>query len=144
MLKLTKYFESLDLLGVQGGSVGFRVQSLLDERVDLFSEGLIRFLVLEQVVEHPEADTEGVVVDVQVYQVVSLDVCLRLSLVLQEGHRRAQVVGQVLTLHQLLGARHHEHLAERLHRLGKENLRHAEPEVVEELVERVEVPVRHV
>ena len=101
----------------------------------------MRFRVLEHVVDGPEGETERVVVDVQVDEVVALDVRVGLSVQAHVVDGVLYVVARVVGGQQLVGRRLSQEPNERLHRRREALLRHAEPQVVEVLVEHLEVLV---
>ena len=101
----------------------------------------MRFRVLEHVVDDPEGDAERVVVHVQVDEIVALDVRVGLSVQAHVADGVLDVVARLVGSQQLVGRRLSEQAAESLHHRREEPLRHAEPQVVEVLVEHLEVLV---
>ena len=101
----------------------------------------MRFRVLEHVVDGPEGETERVVVDVQVDEIVALDVRVGLSVQAHVVDGVLDVVARIVGGQQLVGRRLSEQATESLHRRREALLRHAEPQVVEVLVEHLEVLV---
>ena len=98
---LTKNLESLQVVHGEGGGVGLLVKTLVHGLVDLLGDGLVAVLVHEDVVEYPEGQAKGVVVDVQVDKVVALDLILRLAARQHVLDGRLDVVGGVAPGEQL-------------------------------------------
>ena len=72
-----------------------------------------------------------------------LDVCLCLTFLQHELHRRPEVIREIRSGQEVVGAWHHQKFRQGLHRLGEETLGHAQPKVVEVLMEDVKVLMRH-
>jgi len=141
---LTEDLERFYLFPGKTCRIGARVEFLVNGCRDLVLEGGVRFRMLQKVGEYPERYPERVVVDVQIDEVMTLDVGLGLTLFLHVVGRHLDVVGDVVSGEQFLGFGHDEQFLQGVDRLREEELRHAEPEVVEELVEDIEVLVGHV
>ena len=130
-LARTKQFEVLDVLGVEQGGLGVRVEARLQQVVELATQGDGGRRCLEQVVQRPERQPERVVVDVQVDEVVALDLELVLAVAAHELDGAAQLRRQVGPGEQLAGCRTLQQLHQRRHGAREQLQRETEPQVVE-------------
>ena len=138
--QLTENFKVFDVASRERGAV-VRIDFGVNRLSQFGDQSLVRFRVLEHVVDGPEGETERVVVDVQVDEVVALDVRVGLSVQAHVGDGVLDIVARVVGGQQLVGRRLSQEPTERLHRRREALLRHAEPQVVEVLVEHLEVIV---
>ena len=97
------------------------------------------FRVLEHVVDGPESETERVVIDVQVDEVVALDVGVGLSVETHVVDGVLDIIARVGLTEKFVGGRLGKEAAEGFHRRREALLGHAEPQVVEVLMEHLEV-----
>ena len=97
------------------------------------------FRVLEHVVDGPESETERVVIDVQVDEIVALDIRVGLSVEAHVFNGVLHVVARVMATEEFVGGRLSKEATEGFHRRREALLGHAEPQVVEVLVEHLEI-----
>ena len=127
----TKYLHVLDVLHVQPGGVRLRVVLASQHFTNLVVQSLGRLLVFEQMAEGPEGQSEGVVVDMQVDQIVALDVGLSLLVMLHEFYGTSKVAGQVRSSQQLAGVGTAHQLGQSGHGLREQLDGESQPQVIE-------------
>ncbi len=128
--ELTKYGHALQVFGTNGdfcSCLGLLSTQFLKGDIDLILKGSAGFRVLQEVVHYPEGQAVGVVVYVQVHQVVPHDVGLGLLILLHVFDSGLDVVGAVFTGEKLVGSRLFDKIFQGTHGWGEEHLGHAQP-----------------
>ena len=137
---LTKNLKAFECGHVEGSRPSLLVEVVLYSLVDLASERFVAFGACQDVVENPKGQAKGVVVDMQVDQIVAFDLVLCLPPVQHVLHGRLDVVRAIRAGEELRRGRLLKEFPKGLAGGREKLLGEAQPHVIEVFVEHLEVP----